>query len=70
MNRARSRKPLLFVSLGLLGLGLWTIASAYGLPPALQSDFARGFFPGLCIGVEALGCVLLFKQKRETKLDC
>ena len=68
MNRVRSRKPLLLVSLGLVGVALWAMGNAYGFPRPLQSDFARGLCLGLCLGAEMMGGILLYKQKQSSKL--
>jgi hypothetical protein len=61
-DRHKSR-CLRLVAAGLFGMALYTIAARFGGPAFLARDSVHGAWLGVCIGLEAVGLVMLAKPK-------
>ena len=63
LRSSSSRRPLLLLSAGLLGLSAYAVATRSGAPAALAGDGVRGAWVGVCLGLEVLAVVLLRRAR-------
>lgn len=63
MQKSRAR-PIVLVSIGLLGMSLYWVVLRVAHPAILSNDFVRGLWFGLCLGLEILGVYRLGKESR------
>ena len=58
-----SRRPIVLLSAGLVGLSAYAVATRSGAPGASAGDAARGVWIGVCLGLEVLAVVLLRRAR-------
>lgn len=58
-----SRRPLVLMAAGLLGLGAVAAATRPGHPAARMGDAAHGVGVGVCLGLEVLAVALLARPR-------
>ena len=63
MKLSRKSHPLLLIIGGLIGLSLFLAGDHYHLAIIPTSDFAKGIWFGVCLGLELTGGFLLLRSK-------
>jgi hypothetical protein len=59
MILSRQPRPFVLIAAGILGMGLYAVATRLPHPAILSNDFIQGTWYGLCLGIEILGLYLL-----------